>query len=130
MGSGGRLNVLYVEDHDEIRDALGSVLESEGYAVTAVSSAEEGLTQLGHGRFDLVITDYSLPEQTGSWMLQQARAGGLLEDAVVLMVTAHPDPERVGGVEVIRKPIELEPFLAYVHRLLGADERRKRSLSA
>lgn len=126
-----QLSVLFVEDHDEIREALASVLVDEGYLVRAVATAEEGLEELSRAHFDLVLTDYSLPGETGSWMVLQARQRGWLVRTALLMVTAHPQPESVEGMEVLRKPIELDPFLVKIAEVIaGVRAEPKRSLSA
>jgi two-component system response regulator GlrR len=119
MAPAVELNILYVEDHDEIREALSSVLESEGYEVTAVASAEAGLEALRGRRYDMVLSDYSLPERSGSWMIRTAREEGLLKEVPVLIVTAHPSPEGVEGIRVIHKPLDLDDFLDEIHRTLA-----------
>lgn len=113
------LRILFVEDHEEIREALTTVLESEGYVVTSRSSAEQGLEELRNRHFDLVLTDYSLPERSGTWMVRTAREQGVLNGAQVLVVTAHPSPEGAEGLRVIHKPLDLDDFLDEVHTLLA-----------
>jgi two-component system response regulator GlrR len=110
-------HVLFVEDNEEIREALASVLEGEGYAVTAAESAEEGLAQLRARRFDLLLTDYSLPGETGAWLVARAREEGLLEGTEAMMVTAHPDPRGAEGLRIVRKPLDLDDFLRDVAAL-------------
>src|SRR5438067_8906954 len=87
------LKILFVEDHDEIREALASVLQSEGFAVTSAASAQGGLDELKKSHFDLVLSDYSLPDGTGGWMIHEARRMGLMQGSQALVVTAHPNPQ-------------------------------------
>lgn len=114
------LRILFVEDNDEIRDALAALLEGEGYELTACASAEEGLAALkAHGPYHLVLSDYALPHQTGAWMINEGLQLGLVEKARVLMVTAHPNPRGVEGIRVIHKPLDLDDFLREVYDALA-----------
>jgi len=113
--------VLLVEDHLDIREALVAILEGEGYEVVAVESAEAGFEQLTHGRFHLVVTDYSLPVKTGGWMLEEARSQGALGTTKCLLITAHPEPKVPRGVEWMQKPVDVDDFLSGVARLLAED---------
>jgi len=71
--------------------------------------------------FDMILTDYALPNRNGAWLLQQARAEGLLEATPVLVVTAHPNPPDIDGYEVICKPFDLDDLVSRVkQRLEGA----------
>ncbi len=75
MDPGFGLRVLIVEDHTDIREALGAILEGEGYEVTAVESAESAVGRLLEERFHLVVTDYCLPVKT-ALPLQRGGIGG------------------------------------------------------
>lgn len=120
MPSSLGLKILFVEDNDEIREALATLLEGEGYDVTACVSAEEGLEKLGTlGPFHLVVSDYALPNNTGAWMIQEAVKANLIERARVLVVTAHPNPRGLDEVRVIHKPVDLDDFLREVYEALG-----------
>jgi CheY-like chemotaxis protein len=113
------LKVLVVEDDGAIREAISDALSSEGYLVTAVESAEEGLRELEAGGQHLVVTDYMLPGQHGTWLVREAQQRGLLAQGQALLITAHPNPERVPGLKVLRKPVDLHEFLLEVYVALG-----------
>ena len=76
MKNGRGFGVLIVEDDPGVSSALSEALTRQGYEVETAGTAEDGLSQLGGGQFQLVITDYSLPGQTGVWMLQEAAKAG------------------------------------------------------
>lgn len=114
------LRILFVEDNDEIREALATLLEAEGYEVTACPTAEDGLAALQtRGTFHLVLSDYSLPNQNGAWMIQEAAAQGLITRDRVLVVTAHPSPRGLEGIKIIHKPLDLDDFLREVYDALA-----------
>jgi CheY-like chemotaxis protein len=111
--------ILIVEDQDDVRLMLVTVLQMEGYHVTEASNALQGLEALADHEFDLVLTDYAMPGGTGTWMLQQASTTGRLDGARALVVTAHPELVRPSAdFTVIGKPIDLDRFLEQVRTIL------------
>ena len=88
------------------RDAR-SVAAAEGYEVTAVAAAEDAIVELQSGGYQLLLTDYNLPNKNASWMLQVARAAGCLQNVHVVVLSAAVDPVGVEGYQVLRKPVDL-----------------------
>ncbi len=120
----GTPRVLVVEDQDDVRLMLVTVLEMEGYRVAAAANALEGLAELRAQRYDLVLTDYAMPGGTGTWMLQEAARGQALDHTPALIVTAHPELVRPSTrFTVVGKPIDLDRFLEQVRRILKMSER-------
>ena len=118
-------SILLVEDDPDIRDLVATLLEMAGYEPTICSSAEAALEQLREQPFDLVLTDYALPRRTGGWLLEQARAEGLLDATAALVVTAHPNPTDLDGYEVIAKPFDLDHLVTRItQRLSGVGPSR------
>ncbi|MFN7132822.1 MAG: response regulator [Myxococcales bacterium] len=119
MSSGLGLRVLCVEDEEASREALALLLEAEGYDVAVAESAEAGLQLLSKQEFHLVITDFALPGHNGTWMLREAKQKGHLGRAAAIMVTANPSPERMEGVPIIRKPVDVDNFLRKIFDVLA-----------
>lgn len=117
-------SILLVEDEPDIRELLSTLLRLAGFEPTVCSSAEIGLEQLREQPFDLVLTDYALPRRTGGWLIQQAKAEGLLEATPVVVVTAHPNPPDVDGYEIICKPFDLDELVNRVKQRLEGTSRR------
>jgi CheY-like chemotaxis protein len=57
--------VLLIEDNRVLRELFKSVLARE-YCVVAVASGQEALEALRTGTFDLVLSDFDLPDMTGA----------------------------------------------------------------
>jgi DNA-binding response OmpR family regulator len=117
-------SILLVEDEPDIRELLSTLLRLAGFEPTVCSSAEMGLEQLREQPFDLVLTDYALPRRTGGWLIQQAKAEGLLEATPVVVVTAHPNPPDMDGYEIICKPFDLDELVNRVKQRLEDTARR------
>jgi DNA-binding NtrC family response regulator len=108
-----------VEDEGDIRRLLVTALELEGHIVAEATNAREGLKCLQDARFDLVLSDYAMPGETGAWMLEEATRLGLLKDTVALVVTATPDIHELKNVEIVTKPLDLDAFLDLVRRTVA-----------
>lgn len=119
-------SVLLVEDDNDIRDLMTTLLALAGFVPTACSSAEAALEELREQPFDMVLTDYMLPNRTGGWLLERASEEGLLDATPVLVVTAHPNPPDVKGFEVLPKPFDLDDLVSKVRQRLEGGTRRPR----
>ncbi|MCB9964843.1 MAG: response regulator [Rhodospirillales bacterium] len=58
-------NILLVEDHEDVREALCEILQQAGHAVTEAHDGVQAETFLGKNRYDLMITDIMMPNKTG-----------------------------------------------------------------
>jgi CheY-like chemotaxis protein len=120
--------ILLVEDDRDIREMLTMLLDMAGFHVQPCESAEAGLNALREGEFDLILTDYALPRQSGLWLLEHAEAEGLIKSTPVMIVTAHPDVEAASSYEVIHKPFDLDELIEKVrYRVEGDGPRRRRN---
>jgi CheY-like chemotaxis protein len=63
------IRIVIAEDHDDTRDILERVLGYLGATVTAVATAREALALVSSA--DMILTDFSLPEEDGVWLLEQ-----------------------------------------------------------
>ena len=97
---------------------MAVALQTHGHAVEGAADAGEALRRLQQGRFDVVLSDYELPDKTGATMLREATESGLLRDATALIVTAHTQTDDTEGFDVIPKPINLDRLLAQVQAVL------------
>jgi CheY-like chemotaxis protein len=124
--------ILLVEDDGDIRDMMTTLLGMAGFGVVSCETAECGLNALREQDFDLVLTDYALPRQSGMWLLENAEAEGLIDGIPVLIVTAHPHVAGAGSYEVVQKPFDLDDLVDRVRRRTEGDRgpRRPRPSSA
>ena len=63
--------VLIVEDDKLISDLYKQALTKAGFTPVVVSQVEEGLVELKKGKYDVVLLDLVLPDQTGFSILEQ-----------------------------------------------------------
>lgn len=118
------IRILLVEDDDALVTLLRYNLKSAGYAVTAVTTAEDGELHLGSDQFDLVILDWMLPDMSGIELCARLRKIGRLPQMPILMLTARgEEADRVRGLKTgaddyVVKPFSVPELMARVAALL------------
>lgn len=93
MNQAKEKHILLVDDEEEIRSALASVLKREGYRVHEAESAEEGLRALKQQPIQLVISDHNMPQMTGIEFLKLVRERH--PHVLRMMLTGDPDPQTI-----------------------------------
>jgi DNA-binding response OmpR family regulator len=113
--------VLVVDDDDDIRGLVRTLLERAGATVHAAANGRDGLREFHASRPDLVILDVNMPELDGWTVLERIRD---MSDVPVLMLTARGDElERVRGLQAgaddyVVKPFGKQEFVARVQALI------------
>jgi two-component system, chemotaxis family, sensor kinase CheA len=96
-----RVAVLVIDDSLTTRTLEQSILESAGYIVHAVASAEEALDQARRHRYGLFLVDVEMPGMDGFTFVERARADPALHDVPAILITSRSSPEdRQRGKEV------------------------------
>lgn len=108
--------VLVVDDDPDVREALSSILEDEGYRVASAGNGREALDWLRAGRAPcIIILDLMMPIMNGWEFLQAIRSeGGHLASLPVCVVSAYADRAPTDIVAVLRKPLEIDALLSVV----------------
>jgi two-component system chemotaxis response regulator CheY len=92
------MKVLVVDDFSTMRRIVRNLLVELGYANTLIQEAEDGATALSllkSHTFDLVVTDWNMPNMTGMDLLVAIRSEPTLTTLPVLMITAENDRELI-----------------------------------
>jgi two-component system NtrC family sensor kinase len=89
------IRVLLVEDSPTQAQQMTWLLQEEGFLVTAVGDAEEGLRRLAQETFDVVLTDLMLPGASGFDLCRQIKAQPRWRHLVVVVLTSQADPINV-----------------------------------
>ena len=119
-------DILLVDDDEKLRRVLGMRLQSRGYSVASVESAEAALQELDSLRPAVVIVDLRLPGMDGIELLERLQV--MRPGLPVLMISAHGDiPDAVratqsGAVSFLSKPIDSEELESCLAEHLGTRE--------
>jgi two-component system sensor histidine kinase/response regulator len=121
--------LLIVDDESAQMRALCDTLVLEGYITHGFSSAQQALTELRPGQFDLLLTDLMMPEMDGITLINAARQIDSTLGAVVM--TGHGTIDtavqamQVGALDYILKPFRLNVILPVISRALDVQRLRR-----
>jgi len=105
---GRSLQILLVDDHHEVRGTTAAVLEKLGHVVTEAANGAEALAALkaGESDWDLLISDYAMPELSGTELVDELRK--VHPRLPCIIITGYAEGEAVGDrpddVMVLSKP--------------------------
>ena len=100
--------ILLVDDDIELCSLLNEYILSEGFSLTSVHTAEEGIRQAISGEYGFVILDVMLPGGSGFEVLRTIRKTSKIP---VLMLTARGEEiDRIVGLEMGADDYLAKPF--------------------
>jgi len=67
------IKVLYVDDELDLLDVAKLFLEEEGFEVETTASVKEAISLVSRGDYDIIISDYEMPEMNGIEFLKIIR---------------------------------------------------------
>ncbi|HEY0322501.1 MAG TPA: response regulator [Pyrinomonadaceae bacterium] len=108
------LLVLIVEDHEDTRFLLRTLLERRGMRVCEAEDGVAGVRAAEELRPDLILMDWSLPRMDGLSATRFVRACPQLSHTVIVILSGHAAPESqkvardAGCCEYLVKPFELD----------------------
>jgi DNA-binding response OmpR family regulator len=119
MENTSKQNVLVIEDNENARRLLDTILRSAGYDVTMAPDAEEGLRTLEGGTpVDLILLDLILPGADGVQFLrmlaemeQDRQPPVIVVSATEDMDTLRPQLRELGAKLALRKPFDVQELL-------------------
>ena len=124
---GGKERILFIDDEDLLVDLYKERLTKLGYEVVASTSSREALELFKKEpqKFDLVITDYTMPNLTGIDLATELLT--VRADIPIILCTGHNDnvsPEivRAAGIrEFLMKPQSRDEIAQAIRRVLNTN---------
>ena len=121
------VHVLLVEDDDDSRKLLGTMLKRHGARVTSTKSAAEALEAFARDLPDVLISDIGMPDQDGYQLIRKLRTlpiekGGSIPAIAVTGYASRKDRERAlnsGYQQHIAKPVEQADIIRAIAALIG-----------
>jgi two-component system NtrC family response regulator len=114
--------ILVVDDEQNARAALRTILTEEGYEIAEAADGEEGLARLQEWSPDLVLADVRMPRMDGLSLLRKAKESG--SDAAFVMMTAFASIEtaveavKAGAENYLVKPLDVGAVLVFLGKAL------------
>lgn len=126
----GRYRVLVVDDEEDLCEVIRFALETEGYSVDVVYSAEEAL-QKTISDYNLLLVDIMLGEMSGYRMAHIIRNNPKTAITPIIFISAKDSENdrltafNVGADDYITKPFSLREMLARIKVIIGRFELQK-----
>jgi two-component system response regulator HydG len=116
MGKTKSLRILVLDDHIEVAESLGEILELESHRVTLVHDGLSAVQAFREDNFDLGFFDIKMPGLNGVESFLEIKK--IKPWAKVIMMSGFADDKLVskaldnGALGLLRKPFEVEELLA------------------
>jgi CheY-like chemotaxis protein len=131
LGKLGGAKVLVVDDDEEIRTFLVTLLSDEGALTFEAADGIEALEVAERRMPDLVTLDLSMPGKDGIDTFTDLRQNPATEEIAVCVITGHPEFRKViydrpvtPPEGFLNKPCEPDLVVDTIHRILGLRKRK------
>lgn len=115
------MKILITDDERVQRETLSAILTDLGHETVTAGNFGEACVALSGSLFDLVLTDFKMPD--GSGLDVAAKVRQLMPETSVFIMTAYADVSsvieamRVGVVDYFLKPLNVELLLKKIRLL-------------
>lgn len=115
------ISVLVIEDDDDIRDGVVTVLQLAGHTAHAARNGEDALAQLRTlQKPSLILLDLAMPKKDGFQFRALQEMEARFADIPVVVMSANPQADvksiQLGAKSYLHKPFKVEHLLETVER--------------
>ncbi|RDB61392.1 DNA-binding response regulator [Gordonibacter sp. 28C] len=115
------MQILVVEDDVRLAQALGHILEENGYGVDVVHDGATGRDWAASGLYDVIVLDVMLPKMDGFSVVAELRRAGV-STPVLLLTARDAVPDKITGLDsgaddYMTKPFSPAELLAHLRAL-------------
>jgi two-component system, OmpR family, aerobic respiration control protein ArcA len=117
--------ILIIDDEDDIRLAVKTLLESEGYTVKEATGGKEGLKVLKQNKIDLILLDFFMPDMNGRQVIEAIRKNKTLQQKIILLTVAtfgkqgEKKLEELQVLHYIQKPFDNKKLLETIKKAVS-----------
>jgi DNA-binding NtrC family response regulator len=112
--------VLLVEDHEDVASMMLVVLELLGHRGRRSRNVADALRQTSQHTFDVILTDYSLPDGNAMDLLERLKIAAPSTPVVLLTAydaNALSPATRANFAGYLQKPVEVDDLAACLQSL-------------
>jgi CheY-like chemotaxis protein len=115
-----QVNILVVEDNITILEAIVHCIEAPHIKVTKANDGFEALKMLEEMRYEIIITDYHMPNMNGDELIKRAKM--LWPCSIIIGMTGDGDATplyRAGAHICLDKPLWLREIKTLIERIIS-----------
>lgn len=121
-----KLKILYVEDEIVLRDTTCNSLQSVLNEIVVADNGKEGLEKFKEDKFDLIVTDLSMPTMTGTDMIKEIKK--IDPHIPIVITTAYGSQNKdiallkeMGIEEFVMKPVDIMKLVTSIDKAIKKD---------
>lgn len=117
--------ILIIDDSASMRAILGDMLVDSGYNVVEAIDGYAGLELVRETKFDLIITDLTMPVLDGIAFVREAKKMAICKFVPIVVLTAEEDTAKIedakkaGASTWLAKPFKEKQLRAVLQMVLG-----------
>lgn len=113
--------ILIIDDEVQIRRLLRINLEANGYRTVDATTGQEGISQVGMARPDLIILDLQLPDMSGLEIVKKLREWN--QTPIIILTVKNSEQDKIelldaGADDYLTKPFGTGELLARIRTAL------------
>jgi DNA-binding NtrC family response regulator len=127
---GETTRILIIDDDENIRKVLTTILEDEGYDVESVDTAKKAIERTRRKFYNLALIDIRLPDMEGIELLTKMK--NATPKIRKIIITGYPTLQNAveavnrGADAYIMKPFDMEKVLEEIKDQLKKQQKEKR----
>ncbi|HAS17137.1 MAG TPA: DNA-binding response regulator [Nitrospiraceae bacterium] len=118
--------ILLIDDEDDIRETLTTLLNMNGYTVTALPDGPSAIEEVKKEKYQMVITDLMLPEMNGIDIIKNIKE--VDPDIQCIVITGYAtvstavEAMKAGAFDYLMKPFNSSEIMMLIKRALEFQE--------
>ena len=124
--------LLVIDDEENMRHMLSTVLAKAGYSVDCAMDGSQGLQMIDQTRYEFILCDIKMPKMDGMAFLKAARAQ--LDASTIIMMSAYGtidtaiEAMKLGAYDYISKPFKTDEVYLTLKKAEERESLRKENL--
>ena len=118
------MKILGIDDNEDLLELCETFLNSVGHEYTGINNGREGLQAIKDKKFDAVLLDLSMPEFSGTDVIDALVKEDIIKKQKVVIFTAtSPTKKEIevflekGAYSILKKPVDPDDLAKFVSKL-------------